>query len=115
MRHSHHPFPYEPWLIALFIAGAIVVVILLVWFIHRRTVASDGLTEKERRDLPSEQREILSMLRQHGGPMLQTELVDTMLYDLDDAVGVLKEMESKGLIRREWKSEQGTYEITTAS
>jgi uncharacterized membrane protein len=115
MRHSHQNFPYEPWMIALFIAGAIAVVILLVWFIHRRSVASDGLTGKERKELPSEQKEILSMLRQHGGPMLQTELVDIMPYDLDAAVEILKEMESRGLIHREWKSEQGTYEITAAS
>ncbi len=112
MRHSHHTFPYEPWMIALFIAGVILVVILLVWFIHRRTVASDGLTGKERRELPSEQKEILSMLRQYGGPMMQTELLDIMSYDLDAAVEILKEMESKGMISREWKAEQGTYEIT---
>jgi DNA-binding MarR family transcriptional regulator len=115
MRHSHHIFPYEPWMIALFIAGLIASVILLIWFIHRRTVASDGLTGKERKELSSEQREILSMLRQYGSSMMQTELVDIMPYDLDDIAGILKEMESKGLIRREWKSEQGTYEITAAS
>jgi uncharacterized membrane protein len=115
MRHSHQNFPYEPWMIALFIAALIVVVILLVWFIHRRTVASDGLTGKERKELPSEQREILSMLRQYGGPMPQAELVDMMSYDLDDITEIFKEMESKGLIRRQWKSEQGTYEITAAS
>jgi len=112
MRHSHHPFSYEPWMIALFIAGAIIVVILLIWFIHRRTVASDGLTGKERKELPSEQREILSLLRQHGGPMLQTELVDVMPYDLEDAAEILKDMETRGLIRRQWKQEQETYEIT---
>lgn len=115
MRHSHCTFPYEPWMIALFIAGVIAVVVLLIWFIHRRTMASDGLTEKERKELSSDQREILSMLRQHGGPMIQTELVDMMPYDLDDIAEILKEMESKGLLRREWKSEKGTYEITTAS
>jgi uncharacterized membrane protein len=112
MRHSHHPFSYEPWMIALFIAGAIVVVILLILFIHRRTVASDGLTGKERKELPSEQREILSLLRQHGGPMMQTELVDVMSYDLEDTAEILKNMEAKGLIHREWKPGQGTYEIT---
>ncbi len=115
MRHSHHTFSYEPWMIALFIAGAIVVVVLLVWFVYRRTVASDGLTEKERKELPSEQKEILSLLRQHGGPMMQTELVDMMPYDLDDAAEILKEMESNGLVRREWKSDNGTYEITAVS
>jgi len=112
MRHSHHPFSYESWMIALFIAGAIVVVVLLVWFIHRRTVASNGLTGKERKELPSEQKELLSLLRQHGGPMMQTELVDMMPYDLNDAAEILKEMESRGLIQREWKPEQGTYELT---
>ncbi len=115
MRHPHHPLPYGPWMIALLIAGAIIVVVLLVWFIHRRTVASDGLTGKERKELPCEQKEILSMLRQHGGPMLQTELVDLMPYDLEDAADILKKMESKGLVRREWKAEQGTHEITAAS
>lgn len=115
MRHSHQNFSYEPWMIALFIVGAIVVVILLVWFIHRRTVASDGLTGKERKELPSEQKEILSMLRQHGGPMMQTELVDIIPYDLDAAAEILKEMESRGLIVRQWNSEQETYEITATS
>ena len=102
-------------MIAAFLAGLVVVVILLIWFIHRRTIASDGLTGKERKAFPSEQREILSILRQNGGPMLQAELVDVMPYDLDDIAGILKEMESKRLICREWKSEQGTYEITARS
>ena len=112
MRHSHHIFTYESWLVVVLLAALLVVVILLIWFFHRRAVASDGLTGRERKELPSEQREILSMLRQKGGPMLQTELVDVMPYDLDDIAAILKEMESKGLIRRMWKSEQGTYEIT---
>ena len=115
MRHPHHTLPYEPWMIGIFIAGAVVVIVLLIWFIHRRTVASDGLTVKERKELPYKQRELLSMLRQHGGPILQTALVDAMSYDLDDVAETLKEMESKGLLHREWKSEQGTYEITACS
>jgi len=60
MRHLHHTLAYEPWMIVAFLAGLVVVVILLMWFIHRRTVASDGLmTCKERKELPSEQRELL--------------------------------------------------------
>jgi uncharacterized membrane protein len=114
MRHPHHTFFHDPWMIALFIAGAVVIIVLLIWFILRRTVASDGLTGKERKELPSEQKELLSLLRQHGGPMMQTELVDTIPYDLDDSAEILKEMESRGLIRRQWKQEQGTYEITAS-
>ena len=102
-------------MIVLFVAGLIVVVILLIWFIHRRTIASDGLAGKERQELPSELRELLSLLRQHGSPMLQTELVDIMPYDSEYLAGILKEMETKGLIHREWKSQQGTYEIMAAS
>ena len=114
MRHSHHTFSYEPWMVVLFIAGLIVAVILLIWFIHRRTVASDGLTGKERQELPPEQRELLSIVRQHGGPMLQSELADIIPYDIEYIAGILKEMESKGLICREWKSDKGTYEVTSA-
>jgi len=102
-------------MIVVFLASLAVFIVLLIWFIHRRTVASDGLTGKERQELPSEQREILSMICQHGGPTQQTELVDIMPYDLDDIAKTLKEMETKGLISREWKSEQGTYEITARS
>jgi uncharacterized membrane protein len=115
MRLPHHTLTHEPWAIALFIVGIVIIIALLIWFIHRRTVASDGLTTKERKELPNEQKEILSMLRQHGGPMMQTGLVDIMPYDLDDAVEILKEMESRGLIHRQWKSEKGTYEIIVAS
>ena len=112
MRHSHHIFNYEPWLVVVLLAALLVVVILLIWFFHRRMVASDGLNGRERKELPSEQREILSILRQNGGPMLQTELVELMPSDLQDVAEILKDLESKGLIRREWKSGQGTYEIT---
>lgn len=115
MRHSHHTLTYEPWMVAAFLAGLVVVVILLIWFIYRRTMSSDGLTGREKSELLSEQREILSILRQNGGPMLQTELADVVPYDPEDIAGILKDMESKDLVRREWKSEHGTYEITARS
>jgi uncharacterized membrane protein len=102
-------------MIALFIAGIIVIVVLLVWFIHRRTAASDGLTEKERKQLPSEQKEILSMLRQHGGPMLQTDLANLLPYDIEEIAEALKDLESRDLIRREWKTDNKTYKITSVS
>jgi len=106
-------FSYEPWIMTIFSACLIIVVSLLIWFIHHRAVASNGLTGKERKELSSEQRELLSMLCQNGGPMRQTELVDDMPYDLDYIAAILKEMESKGLIYREWRSDKGTYEITS--
>jgi DNA-binding MarR family transcriptional regulator len=112
MKHTHHAIYNEPWTAALIIGIAVIIIILLVWFIYRRRVTSDGLSPKERKELSSEQKQILSMLRQYGEPMMQKQLVDILQYDLEDAVEILKEMESKGLIMRSWNSEQSTYEIT---
>jgi DNA-binding MarR family transcriptional regulator len=75
-------------------------------------VASDGLTPIERKELDYPKREILSMLHQHGGPMMQSEIIDTLPGDLDDLAEVMNAMESKGLIQREWQSDQGTYIVT---
>ena len=111
MNHHGHGFgpPFWLWPILGGVLLLIVIVALLSLFRGRQ---SDGLSRKERRELDPMQAEILSLIRQHGSPMLQTELVDMMLYDLEDIAEVLKEMESKDLILRTWKSEQETYEIT---
>ncbi len=55
-------------------------------------VASDSLTPVERRKLPYQEQEILSMLRQHGGPMMQNEIIDTLPGDLEELSKVMKGM-----------------------
>lgn len=115
MRHLHYNHLGEPWMIAVYIAAFIIVLILLIWLIHRTRVDSDGLSGRERKTLPPEERQLLSMLRQHGGPKLQTEIADVMPYELEDIASMLKNLESQSLIRREWKQDQSTYEITAAS
>lgn len=114
MGHGHHTsMSSDPWVIGLIIVALITVVTGIIWFARRRMVASDGLTPLERKGLDFQEREILSMLRQCGGPMRQNEIVDALSGDLEDMAGVMKDMEAKGLIHREWKSDMGTYIVST--
>jgi predicted transcriptional regulator len=113
MRGGHHFSPVGgPWMIALIVALIVAVVAVILWLIHRSNVLSDGLTPRERKELPWEQREVLSMLRQNGGPMLQSEIVDMLPADLQEFAEVFKAMEDKGLIRRHWNGEKSSYIVT---
>jgi hypothetical protein len=87
----------------------IIVIAGVIWLIHRKRVASDGLTPIKRKELDYPEQEILSMVRQHGEPMMQKEIIDSLPGDLEDLASVMNAMESKGLIQREWRSDQGTY------
>jgi len=55
------------------------------------------------------------MVRQDGGSMLQTELANLLPYDIEEIAEARKDLEPGGLIRREWKSDNETYEITAVS
>jgi len=44
---------------------------------------------------------------------MQIEIVDIIPGGLEYVVEILKNMESKGLIRREWDSEKRTYLISS--
>jgi DNA-binding MarR family transcriptional regulator len=72
------------------------------------------LTPNERKALSSEQKEILSMVRQKGEPVTQIEIVDNISGDLEYVAQILKNMEARGLIRREWDPEKRTYLISSA-
>jgi DNA-binding MarR family transcriptional regulator len=84
----------------------------VIWLIHRKRVASDGLTPIERKELEYPDREILAMLRQHGGPMAQREVIDSLPGELADIARVMNAMESKELIQRKWRSDPETYIVT---
>jgi len=102
----------DSWIIILIIALAVVFLGLLIWLISRKTISSDGLKPAERKILTSEQKEILSMVRQKGGPITQIEIVDMTSGGPEYAIEILKEMEDKGLIKRTWNSEKNTYLIS---
>lgn len=102
----------DSWIIILIIGVAVVLIGILIWLISRKTVSSDGLKPAERKVLPSEQKEILSMVRQKGEPISQIEIVDMTSGGPEYAIEILKEMEDKGVIKRTWDSEKNTYLIS---
>lgn len=113
MGHAHNTMLMtDPWTMGVLFLAFITVIAGIIWLIHRKRVASDGLTPIERKDLDYPEREILSMLRQHGGPMMQSDIIGALPGDLEDLAVVMKGMETNGLIQREWRSDLGTYAIT---
>lgn len=114
MRPTHYSSGgIDTWIIILVIGAIILLISVLIWYISRKTMRSDGLTPNERKALSSEEKEILSMARQKGEPLMQIEIVDINPGGLEHVVEILKNMENKGLIRREWDSEKGTYLISS--
>jgi hypothetical protein len=70
MRHGNYlSHFYGEWTIIFFIGAVLALLVGIIWLIHRRTTASDDLPLVEGRKHPSLEREVLSMLRQNGGPV----------------------------------------------
>ena len=113
MNHHGHLGP-AAW-IWLVLGGILLIVVIIAVLSYFRGRQSDGLSRTERRELNSTQAEILAMIRQNGGPVLQTEIANLLPYDIEEIVGMLKNLESRGLIRRVWKLDNETYEITAVS
>jgi len=115
MNPIHHASGgIDIWIIILIIGLAVVFLGILIWLISQKTISSDGLTPSERKSLPSEQKEILSIVRQKGKPITQIEIVDMTSGGPEYATEILKEMEDKGLIKRTWNSDKNTYLISSA-
>lgn len=113
MGHAHNTVSmFDPWMVGVIILTFIFVIAGVIWLIHRKRVASDGLTPIERKEMEYPESEILSMLRQHGGPLMQHEIIDSLPGDLEDLASVMNAMKSKGLIQREWRPDEGTYIVT---
>jgi uncharacterized membrane protein len=114
MRHNSYLLGYYgEWTIILMIAGILLVIAGAIWYLHRRTVSSGGLTPIERKALSPQEQEIISLLRQNGGPMRQDEMIDMLPGDLEMLSEIFKNLETKKLIQRRWESGQGTYIITS--
>ncbi len=113
MRHGFHgPFVPEPWIVGVCILGLIILVTAVIWFVHRHTAASDGLSPLERKELSHQEREIISMLFQHGGPLKQKEMMDELPGDFKELVEAMNSLEKRGFIRREWNAEEETYIVS---
>jgi hypothetical protein len=78
------------------------VALLVVWGYRRSERQGDGLTLKERRTLDRPERELLSMLRQHGAAIPQSQFVEEAPGGFDRAAEILHDLEAKGLVVRVW-------------
>lgn len=110
MSRSHRYLEgVEPWISSILVIVLIALVAMTLWLVHRRTQASDGLTPTERKALWYPEDQILSILRQNGAPMPQSEIVEDLPGKVQDLVQAIKSLEDKGLIRRSWDTEKSTY------
>lgn len=98
-------------MVAVILTGLVILFAGLLWMIHRRMVASDGLTPRERENLSFHEKEILSLVRHHGGPMRQDWLIDELSGDNEALTTAIFELEKNGLIKRQWKSDLETYMV----
>lgn len=115
MRVLHHvQSGMNPWMFAAILGGILLLIIGLIMITRRYEIGSDGLNRLEKKSLPREQWEVLSMLRQHGGKMVQTEVADNIAGDVDYVVDILMELERKAKINRYWDAEKGAYLVCAA-
>lgn len=113
MRHGNYlSHFYGEWMIIFFIGASLAVFVGIIWLIHHRMMASDGLIPVKCKKLSSLECEILLVLRQNGGFAKQNEIFDELPCDLDDLAEVVKVMEKKGLLHQKWDFEQGAYIVS---
>lgn len=113
MRHGHSGIiTGNIWVDSAIFLGLIGFVIFLMILAYRRSQASDGLTPVERKNLDYPEDEILSMIRQHGGPIPQNEILESLPGETDELAGTIKSMEEKGLITRVWQEDLSTYAVS---
>jgi len=112
---NHHARGFGPpgwgWLI---VAGVVLVVVLIGVLAYSRRPQPDGVSCAERRNLEPMEAEILSMLRQTGRPVVQSEIGDTLPMDPDDIAEAVQDLEDRGLISRGCSSERQAYIVTPA-
>lgn len=113
MRHGHkYITTVDSWMIGLLIIVFLIILVAIIRLIRRNRKAANGLTPSERKNLDYRECEILTLLRQFGGPMLQTEIVESLPIDFEELVECIRQMEIKGLIHRVWETDKETYTVS---
>ncbi|MBN1848909.1 MAG: hypothetical protein JW932_10025 [Deltaproteobacteria bacterium] len=100
------------WMLLAIGVGIILLIFILIMIIRRHDIRSNGLTPIENKSLSGEQKEVLAMLRQQGGSMLQTDIADNIGSDHGYMVNILLDLERSGKIIRDWNSEKGAFLVS---
>ena len=102
----------DPWMLVVILGGILLFIFLIIMIIRRTNIGSNGLTPVEKKTFSREQGEVLAMLRQHGGTMIQTEVADYTAGDLSYIVEILLDLEKKGKINRYWDTDKGAFLVS---
>jgi len=101
---------YFPWLIVGLIALAALVG-LLIWLLARGGEASPTQRSGEREAEENLDGQIMAMLHQAGGPLLQTEIAANLSVSTERAALALRDMVDRGRVYRKWEADHYTYRV----
>lgn len=115
MHHGQRGFPIlggitTPWLILGIIALAIVVGVL-IWLLLQREPRRSSERFEKREVEENLEGQIMAMLHQAGGALLQTEIAANLDISVKRVAPILNALEEKRWIRREWRAGEYTYTV----
>ncbi|MFP4250425.1 MAG: hypothetical protein ACLFU7_12245 [Armatimonadota bacterium] len=84
---------------------------LIVWLVARGEEASEGTGSSEREVEENLDGQILAMLHQAGGSMLQTEIAANLNVSTECVACALRDMVDSGRVHRKWEAGRYTYRI----
>lgn len=102
--------PEFPWLIVGLIALAALIG-LIVWLVARGEEASRQQRSAEREVEENLDGQIMAMLHQAGGSLLQTEIAAKLSTGTERVARALREMVDSGRVNRNWEAGRYTYRI----
>jgi hypothetical protein len=103
---------FGSWKVVAILGAILLFIAFLIMIIRKYDMGPNGLTGAEKKSLSREQQKVISMLRQYGNSMLQTEVADNIAGDLIYVVDILVELEKKGKIHRRWDADRGVYLVS---
>lgn len=113
MGHGNRALSSFNWVDGGILIGLILAaILLLVWWYRRTERHGNGLTINECRTLDRTERELLSMVRQYGTAVRQSQIVEEAAGGFDLVTENLRELEAKGLITRIWDSQTNDLMIS---
>jgi uncharacterized membrane protein len=100
--------PGRGWLVAAAGVALLLLVGVVVCLLWRRP---GGVGRGRRDDLAPAEAEMLAMLWRTGRPVDQTEIAKAVSLDSEKAAEAIRDLEARGLIRRQWDGERQTYGV----
>ncbi len=102
-------------LIVLALAGAVALIAPAVLLSRKdRSRETHAQTRETQGEPPALKQQLLTFLRQRGGPVFQGEIRRQLDADPHEIARLLQRLEEEQLIERYWQPEQSDYVVTCA-